>query len=117
MTLSERACEEIHIIRHDNGATLADVPVIPTPRTLKLVEDTVVLIQVAKFPTQMVVDRNRFNRSRLHVDIPYLERHVIAGQNVPSIVTKLDIGDGGNDLGEERPVGWIFFLLKHCIYN
>ena len=45
---------------------------ISTKRALKLVKDTVVLIEIAQLVAEMVVDVDSLNRSTLHVDIPDL---------------------------------------------
>lgn len=40
----------------------------------------------------MVVDGNRLHRSRVHIDVPDLEGQVVSGQDVPPVVTELDVG-------------------------
>ena len=52
----------------------------------------------------MVVDRDSLQWTVLHVDVPDLEIQVVARQDVPPVSTELDIRDGRDDLGEERPV-------------
>jgi hypothetical protein len=50
---------------------------ITTPHALKLVEYTVVLIEITELSTEMIVDGNRLDGPRLHVDVPDLERQVV----------------------------------------
>lgn len=52
--------------------------VISTPHTFKLIEDAVVLIQIAELAAEVVVDGNGLHRARLHVDVPDLEGEIIA---------------------------------------
>lgn len=49
----------------------------------------------------------------LHVQIPDLHGQVVSGHHVAPIVAKLNIRDGGYDLGEEGTIAGIFWLLKH----
>lgn len=49
------------------------VLIVPTPDTLELVEYAIVFIEIAKFASQMVVDRDRLYRPGFHIDIPDLE--------------------------------------------
>jgi hypothetical protein len=88
--------------------------VISTPYTLKLIEDTVVLIQVAKFPAEVIMDGNGLHRARLHVDVPDLEGEIVARQDIPPIVTELDIRYRRYDLREERAGCWILLFLEAC---
>lgn len=76
-------------------------PIVATPGTLELVEDTIVLVQIAEFPPQMIMYRDRLDRSRLHVDIPDLEVEVVPREDVPPIATELDVRDRRDDLREE----------------
>lgn len=55
-----------------------DILVVPTPHAFKFVENAIVFVQIAKFPTQMVVDGDGLHRSRLHIDVPYFERQVVS---------------------------------------
>lgn len=68
-----------------------DSLVFTAPNTLELVEDTVVLVQIAELPPQVVVNWNRLHWLALHVDVPDLEVQVVARQDVSSIVAKLDV--------------------------
>ena len=51
---------------------------ITAERALKFVEDAIVLIQVAQLSAQVIVNLDRPDRSRVHVDIPDLEREIIS---------------------------------------
>ena len=51
---------------------------ITTECALEFVEDAIVLIQVAQLSAQMIVNLDRPDRSRVHVDVPDLEREVIS---------------------------------------
>lgn len=51
--------------------------------------------------------------SVLHVQIPDLHRQVVPGHHVAAVVAELDIGDRGDDLGEEGAIAGVFWLLKH----
>lgn len=77
-------------MRHDRRH-YGDSLVFPAPNTLELVEDTVVLIQIAKLPPQVVVNWNRLHWLALHVDVPDLEVQVVARQDVSTIVAELDV--------------------------
>jgi hypothetical protein len=46
---------------------------ITTPHALKLAEYTVILIEITELSTEVIVDRNRLDGPRLHVDVPDLE--------------------------------------------
>jgi len=47
--------------------------IITAPYTLKLIEDAIILIQIAQLATEMIVDRNSLDGLRFHVDVPDLE--------------------------------------------
>jgi len=61
------------------------------------------------------VDRDGLDGLAFHVDIPDLHCEVVAREDVPAIVAEAYVGDGGDDLGEERSRGWVFLLLEFCI--
>lgn len=88
--------------------------IVPAPRALELVEDAVVLVQITQLPAEVVVDRDRLDRLAVHVDVPDLEREVVAREDVPPVVAELDVRDRRDDLGEERAVR-VFLLFEHCI--
>jgi hypothetical protein len=50
------------------------VLIITTPYTLELIEDAIILVQIAQLPAEVIMDRNSFDWLRFHVDIPDLER-------------------------------------------
>ena len=52
--------------------------VIATPYALELVEDAIVLIQVAQLAAEVVVDGDSLQWPVLHVDVPDLEIEVVA---------------------------------------
>lgn len=54
-----------------------------------------------------------FHRPVFHVQIPNLNREVIAGHHVSPAVAELDVRYGGDDFREERPATGIFWLLKN----
>ena len=66
-------------------------PIVAAERALKLVKDAVVLVEVAQFLTQMVVDIDCLDRLVLHGDIPDFECEVIARQDVLSVLAKLHV--------------------------
>lgn len=70
-----------------------DSLVFAAPNTFELVEDTVVLVQIAELAPQVVVNWDGLHRLALHVDIPDLEVQVVARQDVPSIVAELHVRD------------------------
>lgn len=49
----------------------------------------------------MLVDRDGLDGLPLHVHVPDFDGQVVTGQDVAAIVAEADIGDGGDDLGEE----------------
>ena len=65
--------------------------VVTTPHTLELVKDAIVLVEIAQLPAEVVMDRDRFQRSILHVDIPDLEVEVVARQDVSPVSTELHV--------------------------
>ena len=80
----------IHILKggaHNRRYVL----VISTPNAFKLVENTVIFVQVTKFASQMVMDWNGLDRSGLHVDIPDLQREIITRENIATVATELDV--------------------------
>jgi len=81
---------------------------------LKFVEDAVVLIQVAQLSAQVVVNLDRPDRSRVHVDVPDLEREIIPREHVSPVVAELDVRYGGDDFGEEGSVRGVFLLFEFC---
>ncbi|KAI3479668.1 hypothetical protein L1887_58289 [Cichorium endivia] len=85
---------------------------IGSPQRLELVKDAVVLVQVAQLGAQMVVDGDRLDRLVVHVDVPDLEREVVARQDVASVAAELDVGYAADDLAEERLGRRILLLLK-----
>ena len=97
----------------EERAALRDSLSIPTESTFELVEDAVVLVQIAQLRPQMIVDVDRLDRPRLHVDVPDSQREVIPGKNISTILGEFDVRDGGDDFGEEGLVGRIFFLLVY----
>lgn len=54
-------------------------------RALELVEDAIVLVQIAQLAPQMVVHVDRLDRTRLHVDIPDSQREVVAREDVSPV--------------------------------
>lgn len=88
------------------------VPIVTRPEAFKLVKDAVVLVQVAELPAEVVVDRDSLHGPALHVHVPNLQGQIVACEDVPTIPRELNVGDGGDNLGEERSVRGILFLLK-----
>lgn len=86
--------------------------VIAAPHTLKLVKDAVVLVKVAELPPEVVVNGDRLDRARIHVDVPNLERQVVTREDIAPVVGELDVRDGRDNLGKEGPVCRILFLLE-----
>lgn len=84
---------------------------VTIPYALKLVKDTVILVQIAEFAPQVIVDIDRFDRSWLHIDIPYFERKVVSWEYVPTIMTELDVWYRRDDFGEEGPIRRVFLFL------
>lgn len=68
-----------------------DLVVVRTPERLKLVKDAIVLVEVAQFRPDVLVDRNRLHRLVLHVDVPDLQREVVSREDVPSVPAELDV--------------------------
>lgn len=69
--------------------------------TFKLVKDTIILVQVAKLLTEMIMNVDSLDWFVLHGDIPNLERQVITRQDVSTVFGEFDIRDGRDDFGEE----------------
>ena len=65
----------------------------------------------------MVVYRNGLDWFRLHVDVPDLQRQIVSREDVPSIMTELDVRDRRDDFGEEGSVSGVLFFLEHCMTN
>lgn len=58
------------------------------------------------------MDRNGLDWLSLHVDVPDLDGKIVAGENVTTVMGKANVGDGGDDFGEEGAGGGVFFLLE-----
>ncbi len=86
---------------------------IVADRTFKFVKYAIVLVQIAEFGTEMIVDMNGFDGFGFHSNIPYLQRHVIAGQYESSVSAEFDIADGRDNLREEGFGAGIFYFLKY----
>ena len=80
---------------------VGDSRVSARPSALKLVEDAIILVQITQLSPQMVMNRDRLHRPRVHVDVPDLERQVVPRQDIPPVMAELDVRDRRNDLGEE----------------
>jgi hypothetical protein len=63
---------------------------VTTPSTLELVEDAVVLIQITKLSTQVLVDVDLLHRCLFITDVPDLECQVISGQDVVAVFREFD---------------------------
>ena len=59
---------------------------VPAESALKLVEDAVILVQVAQLAPKVVVNVDLLDRCLLVTNIPDLEREVIARENVVAIL-------------------------------
>ena len=57
-------------------------------RHLELVEDAVVLIEAAQLGAQVLVDGERLDRLRLHVQVPHFHRKIIPSDKI--FTTKLE---------------------------
>jgi hypothetical protein len=83
---------------HDNGQY---VLIIAPPDALEFIEDAIVLIQITQLPAEMVVYGNSLDGSRLHIDVPDLQRQIVPRQDVSAVMAELDVGYRGNDFGKE----------------
>jgi hypothetical protein len=63
-----------------------------------LVKDAVVLVEVAEFGAQIVVNANGTQRFGVVVDIPDLQREIVARDDVTSVAAKLDVRDRRDNL-------------------
>ena len=54
----------------------------PIPAALELVEDAVVLIEAAQLGAQVLVDGERLDRLRLHVQVPHFYRKIIPSDKI-----------------------------------
>ena len=80
----------------------------------KFVEDAIVLIQVAQLSAQVIVNLDCPDRSRVHVDVPDLEREIISREHVSPVVAELDVRYGGDNFGEEGSVRGVFLFFEFC---
>mmetsp|Transcript_52623 Transcript_52623/g.145519 ORF Transcript_52623/g.145519 Transcript_52623/m.145519 type:complete len:345 (-) Transcript_52623:306-1340(-) len=83
---------------------------VPRPAALELVEDAIALVELAKLRSKVLVHLDRAHRLRIHVDVPYLERHVVARHDVPAVGREFHVGNRRDDLRKERFVG---LRLRH----
>lgn len=67
----------------------------------ELIEDAVVFVGVAEAWAEMFVDGDGFYGLTLHVDIPDFDSKVVTGEDVSTVMGEANIGDGGDDFGEE----------------
>mgnify|MGYP006983459594 CR=1 FL=1 len=58
----------------------------------------------------------------LHVDVPQLQRHVVARQNIPAIPAEFNVIDAADDFREKRARalqpqldGWLLMASEHCL--
>jgi hypothetical protein len=83
--------------------TSRNILVITSPDTLKLVEDAVILVQIAQLSSQMIVNGDRLHWPRFHIDVPNLQREVVTREDVSSITTEFHVRNGRDNLREEGP--------------
>jgi len=103
-------------VKHPKEIVVAaghDSRVGPVPAALELVEDAVVLIEAAQLGAQVLVDGERLDRLRLHVQVPHFHRKIIPRYHVATRVGELDVRDGGDDFREEGSVGRVLGLFEH----
>lgn len=79
----------------------------------EFIKDAVVLVCVAETRPQVFVDRDSLDGLSFHVDIPHLDGQVVSGDDIPAIVGEANVGNGGNDFGEERTRRGIFLLFEN----
>jgi len=89
-----------------------DLLIVAGPSAFELVEDAIVLVERAQFAAQILVNLVRFHRLVFHVDVPDFDGKVVARHEIASAVAELDVGDAGDDLGEEAAVRRVFRLLE-----
>ena len=80
----------------------------------EFVEDAVVFVGVAEAGAEVLVDGDGFYGLAFHVDVPDFDGEVVAGEDVAAVVGEADVGDGGDDFGEEGAGGGVFFLFEFC---
>ena len=66
-------------------------PAITAEGAFKLVENAIVLVQVAQLLSEVIVDVDGLDRLTLHRHVPYLQRQVIARQYVSAVARELDV--------------------------
>jgi hypothetical protein len=81
-----------------------DIPSVSAKRALKLVKDTIILVQIAQLCPQVLVDRDGLDRLALHGKVPDLEGEVVAREHVFAVPTEFQVRDRADDLGKERLV-------------
>ncbi len=79
----------------------AKLHVIVTDRNVKLVKEIVILVELVELRPQVIVDMNSLHRLAFHCQIPNLEAHEIARDQITSIASELDIVEARNHLREE----------------
>ena len=89
-----------------------DLTVVAGPSAFELVENAVVLVERAQFAAQILVDLVRLHRFILHVHVPDFDGKVVARHEIASAVTEFDVGDAGDDLGEEAAIRRVLGLLE-----
>jgi hypothetical protein len=85
---------------------------IPAERALKFVENAVIFVQVTKLSTEVVMDANGLHWTGVHIDVPDLQRKVVAREDVSTVLAEPDVRDRRNNLREERAVGWVLFFFE-----
>lgn len=83
-----------------------------TESALKLVKDAIILIQVTQLLLEVLVDVDLLDRLLLVPYIPDLQSQVISGEDVLTVLGEFDIGDGGDDFGEEGFGTRVFLFLE-----
>lgn len=60
------------------------------------------------------MDRNGLHRTRLHINVPDLKGEIVARQDIPPVMTELDIRYRRYDLGEEGSRCGVLFFFEAC---
>lgn len=67
----------------------------------KFIENAIIFVGVAEAWAEVFVDGDGFYRLTLHVDIPDFDGKIVTGEDVATVMGEANIGDGGDDFGEE----------------
>lgn len=87
--------ERTTLLSQQKNDTVETINILAVARkgTLKLVKDAIVFIKIAQFSLKMIVDRNGYEWTFVHVEIPDTKVEIISREEMPTVSREFNIGD------------------------